>query len=130
MSHWLYTAFAAIIIAAVISFSFVWYMASLVQTRIEIKTTQTELNKMTLLRATELCLKFGQDIITASLLNQKQGQNMCDLCGLCDVKKAWIEDIENGQKWFFDSEDIASASMLTNIAVDDKIHIGRIYVTI
>jgi hypothetical protein len=128
MSHWLYTTFAAIAVAAIISFVFIWYMASLIQTRIEIKTTQAELNKMALLRAVEKCLKFDQEYITASILNDKQKQNICSLCNLCDVKKTWIEDIETGQKWFFDSEGIISASLSTNIEIDNKIHIGVIYV--
>ncbi len=100
-----YTVVGALVFVAAIVGGRFLLVSTFATADIEAQITTRELNAMTLSYDILDCLKQGTDSVDEGFLDQHDGENICDLCSICNIiAEARVTDLEatTETKWKFD----------------------------
>ena len=92
-----------------------------------------QLNAFDAARIVEKCLKNGQEYILEVYLDDNKGEDLCKVCGMCEIKPiAWVENLETGKKWGFHRTTTSyDSTLLVSIELENgEVNIGRLHVKI
>lgn len=128
----IYTVFAAIIFVVVVVFSYSFTASSIQEVGVKMMNSSQELEVIDVPHIIERCFKGENDSISANFLDEKvsMGEDVCGICKICITRvMAKLTDLETDKEWTFgEAEKDYFHSIFVSIKVNEKIHVGRLYV--
>ncbi|MCK4497360.1 MAG: hypothetical protein KAU24_04135 [Candidatus Aenigmarchaeota archaeon] len=146
----IYMAIGLIIFVGLTVGGKIYLVESMGSAYLEEKTTAEDLDKITVTHLVKDCLMQGNDYMDSDFLDANNGENICDLCEICNIAaEVEVKNLENGKEWSFEystfkrfitkvkelvtvwkKERHETHSITVNIKSGDEIHVGELNVKV
>jgi len=146
----IYMAIGLIIFVGLTVGGKIYLVESMGSAYLEEKTTAEDLDKITATHLIKDCLMQGHDYMDSDFLDASNGENICDLCEICNIgAEVEVKDLEDSKQWSFEYSswthftqkvrDIITFwkrngyethSITVNIKSGDEIHVGELNVKV